>query len=229
MKVRLLLLVTVLSVLFPAPAFARAGDFGLRLDPGGGATEPGGTVRTTVSVTRDGDPQDVTLSVPRPPTGVTASFAPPMVTSGGGSVLTLTTTATTPVGGWSIVIQGVGASGTRQTVYALTVGHFGPCDQYANRVQDSLPGTGTSDLHPRGTYFETALPGWHAACLSGPATADFDLYLERWNGLGWTVAASSVKAGSEEAISWTGPAGRYRYRVTCYAGSGAYWFGYRSP
>ncbi|GLZ76094.1 hypothetical protein Afil01_09010 [Actinorhabdospora filicis] len=229
MKTRLLVLVTLLSTLLPAPAFAAATDFALRLDPGGGATEPGGTVRTTVIVTRDGDAQDVTLSVPRPPTGVTASFSPPVVASGGTSALTLTTSELTPVGGWTIVVEGSGPSGTRQTVYGLTVGHFGPCDQYANRVPGSLPGSGATAVHPRGTYFETAAAGRHTACLSGPQTADFDLYLQRWTGSAWATVASSAKTGSEESISWTGAPGRYRYGVTSYSGSGAYWFGYRSP
>ena len=40
------------------------------------------------------------------------------------------------------------------------------------------------------------------ACLTGPSSADFDLYLQRWNGSSWSDVAASESASSTETISY---------------------------
>ena len=99
------------------------------------------------------------------------------------------------------------------------------CTEYAG----TLSGTGDSDYHPNGTYYYSGVSGTHRGWLSGPASADFDLYLQKWNGLYWAIVARSESATSEEQIAYTGTAGYYRWRVYSYSGSGSYTFWLQRP
>jgi serine protease len=67
-----------------------------------------------------------------------------------------------------------------------------------------------------------AAAGLHQGRLSGPGTADFDLYLHRWNGSSWTTVASGTGSTSTEAVDYNGTAGTYRWRVHAWSGSGTY-------
>ena len=62
-----------------------------------------------------------------------------------------------------------------------------------------------------------------------PVLADFDLYLEKWNGSTWVVVAQGISSTSEEKITYTGTAGYYSWRVESYSGSGSYTFGLDRP
>jgi serine protease len=92
-----------------------------------------------------------------------------------------------------------------------------------------LSGTGDSDYHPNGTYYFSPGSGTHRGWLRGPATADFDLYLYKWNGFFWSIVARSESATSEEQITYNGTAGYYRWRVYSYSGSGSYQFWLQKP
>jgi streptogrisin C len=102
------------------------------------------------------------------------------------------------------------------------------CDEYDNTASGSLSGTGDYDIHPGGSYFYTGSSGTHAGCLSGPSSADFDLYLQKWSG-GWSTVASSLSPSSEETLTYNGTSGYYRYVTYSYSGSGSYSFGYDRP
>jgi hypothetical protein len=65
--------------------------------------------------------------------------------------------------------------------------------------------------------------------LRGPAAADFDLYLQKWNGSTWQNVASSLGYTSEESITYNGTAGYYRWRIYSYSGSGPYEFWMQRP
>lgn len=71
--------------------------------------------------------------------------------------------------------------------------------------------------------------GW----LQGPATADFDLRLEKYSCsvffCSWSSVARSESNGSDEGIDYSGSAGEYRWRVSSYSGAGAYDFWYSNP
>jgi aqualysin 1 len=86
----------------------------------------------------------------------------------------------------------------------------------------TLSGPGARAVQPGGTYYTTTVSGQHLGCLTGPAAADFDLYLVRWNGRAWENVARSVGRTSTESVSYTGPAGSYYWLVSSYVGSGAY-------
>jgi Zn-dependent metalloprotease len=71
--------------------------------------------------------------------------------------------------------------------------------------------------------------GRHTACLAGPASTDFDLYLDRNVSGRWTTVARSTGETSREALTYTGAAGTYRYRIVSYAGSGNAVLGWNAP
>jgi len=93
------------------------------------------------------------------------------------------------------------------------------CEHYTG----ALSGAGANEYEPDGTRFYSA-PGVHLGWLRGPGGTDFDLYLQRWNGLWWANVARAESPTSEEFISYSGTAGYYRWRIHSYSGSGSYDF-----
>jgi hypothetical protein len=99
------------------------------------------------------------------------------------------------------------------------------CQQYTG----ALSGTGDYDYQPNGTYYYSGGSGTHRGWLRGPTNADFDLYLQKWNGFSWSTVARSESATSEEQIAYAGTAGYYRWRIVSYSGSGSYTFWLQRP
>ena len=112
----------------------------------------------------------------------------------------------------SITVTGTGAPCTN-------------CTEYAG----SLSGTGASQYQPNGTYYFSNTSGVHRGWLQGPANADFDLYLQKWNGFWWVTVAVSESVTSTEQIAYSGTLGYYRWRVYSYSGSGPYTFWLQRP
>jgi serine protease len=86
-----------------------------------------------------------------------------------------------------------------------------------------LSGTGASSYQPNGRYYSSGA-GTHRGWLRGPSGTDFDLYLQKWNGFGWSTVARSEGPTSEEQITYNGTSGFYRWRIYSYFGSGSYDF-----
>lgn len=107
-------------------------------------------------------------------------------------------------------------------------GGGGGGDGSGTTVQGSLSGAGVSANHPS-PYHYSASGGTINASLTGPANADFELFLLRWNGSAWVTVASSTSATSTESIRYTASAGYYRLQVKSYSGSGAYTLTYSLP
>lgn len=92
----------------------------------------------------------------------------------------------------------------------------------------TLGGSGQAQVQPNGNYYQSgagAQRGW----LTGPANADFDLELYRWNGYTWTKVAQSISSTSNESINYNGAAGYYYWRIVSYSGSGSYTFWMQTP
>jgi serine protease len=90
--------------------------------PTSASVRRGRSVRFTVSTTRIGSAQAVALTASGLPSGVTATFSPSSVTSGGSATLTLTARSSAQVGTHPFTITGTGASGTsHSTNVSLTV------------------------------------------------------------------------------------------------------------
>jgi hypothetical protein len=91
------------------------------------------------------------------------------------------------------------------------------CQEYTG----TLSGTGDSDIQPNGTFYFTNA-GTHRGWLRGPSNADFDMYLQKWNGFWWATVARSESVTSEEQIAYNGTIGYYRWIVRSYSGFGSY-------
>ncbi len=89
--------------------------------------------------------------------------------------------------------------------------------------------SGDAGLEPNGTYYDNASFGYHQGWLRGPAGADFDLSLWKWDGSQWVVVASSEGESSTEEISYYGSPGYYIWRIFSYRGNGFYDFWLQQP
>ncbi|WP_051386277.1 S1 family peptidase [Actinokineospora inagensis] len=186
----------------------------ITLQPSSGNTSPGGSVNAAVQASTS-----VTFSASGLPSGVTASFNPP---SGQSSTLTISTAASTPPGTYVVTVTGGGMSAT----YTLTVGGAA-CPNMKVTKSGNLS-SGGSQYQPDGSFFQAAA-GVHQACLTGPPSANFDVYLQKWNGSTWPVVAQGTSAGANETFSYNGTAGYYRYQVKSVTGGGQYTLGYNAP
>lgn len=126
------------------------------------------------------------------------------------------------------VVSNPGSGSPNRLVYSLLSGGSPPppppppgCT-LPETYGDSLSGTGDYDYHPNGTYFYTGASGTHRGCLTGPSGTDFDLYLWKWNGFGWSTVAQGTGSTSTENVTYNGTAGYYVWRVYSYSGSGSY-------
>lgn len=104
-----------------------ANDFSLAVAPTTGSVDPGGTATSTVSTTTTkGSAQTVQLSASGAPAGVTVSFSPASVTSGGSSTMTVATAPSTAPGTYPLTVTGTG-SVAHSTTFTLTVKGTGSC------------------------------------------------------------------------------------------------------
>jgi streptogrisin C len=104
----------------------------------------------------------------------------------------------------------------------------GGCTGFEFSVTGSLS-SGGSAYQPNGSYYYSSASGSHRGCLDGPTGTDFDLYLQKWNGIGWSVVAQGISSAADENVTYSGTAGYYRWRVHAYSGSGSYALGYTNP
>ncbi|MET8613305.1 carbohydrate binding domain-containing protein [Streptomyces misionensis] len=97
-------------------------DFSLSLAPGSASVAQGGTGTATVTTaTTSGSPESVALAASGAPSGVTVSFSPASVTSGGTSTLTAKVGSSVAAGTYPIAVTGTGTAGRHSATYTLTV------------------------------------------------------------------------------------------------------------
>jgi streptogrisin C len=104
----------------------------------------------------------------------------------------------------------------------------GGCED-AEQTGTGILSAGASGYQPDNSYYQSTTSGTHAGCLDGPSGADFDLYLQKWNGSAWANVASATSPDPDETLTYNGTAGYYRYRVHAYSGSGQYTLGMTTP
>jgi serine protease len=117
--------------------------------------------------------------------------------------------------------SGVSLTGSFDTSTAPCTG----CTKYTG----SLTGTGDSQIQPNGTYYQSTVSGKHEGWLKGPANADFDLELYKWDGSKWVRVARAAGSTSDEYIGYSGTAGYYYWKILSYSGSGSYDFWLKRP
>lgn len=121
-------------------------------------------------------------------------------------------------------LTGIGTGSPNLLLYSLLTGGEPPpppptCG--GGTYTGTLSGTGANQYQPNGSYYYSSVSGTHTGGLTGPANADFDLYLQKWNGFSWASVRSSTGTTSTENISYSGTSGYYRWRIYAYSGSGS--------
>ena len=97
-------------------------DFSLQVSPSSQSVTQGGSAAYTIaSTTTSGAGQSIAFTAGNLPPGVTASFNPATVQSGGSTTLTLTTSATTTPGNYQITVIGNGANANHASSISLSV------------------------------------------------------------------------------------------------------------
>ncbi|WP_367128957.1 S1 family peptidase [Saccharothrix sp. HUAS TT1] len=102
------------------------------------------------------------------------------------------------------------------------------CQNSETTYNGSLAAGGQA-FQPNNSYYQSTVSGAHVGCLVGATGADFDLYLQKWNGSSWAVVAKGDSPGANESVDYNGTPGYYRYRVHAYSGSGSYALGVTNP
>ncbi|MBB3094422.1 aminopeptidase S [Actinoplanes campanulatus] len=136
-----------------------ANDFSVSLSPNTGSVNPGSPATAAVNTaTTAGSAQTVALTSSGAPAGVSVSFSPASVTSGGSSTMTVATTTAAAAGTYTITVTGTG-SATHSASYTLTVNGTGGCTGAGQKLGN--PG------------FETATAPWTASTgVIGANTGD---------------------------------------------------------
>lgn len=138
------------------------------------------------------------------------------------------TIASPQVGTYHVMLRGYTAfSGVTLRGSYSTGGGGGSCPTGFTGYTGTL-GSRASAYLPSSSGF-AAVAGLHSGRLSGPASADFDLFLQRRSGSSWVIAARSEGSTSTESIDYTGSANTYRWRVFAYSGSGTYSLCVKTP
>ncbi|MEH0937953.1 M28 family peptidase [Micromonospora psammae] len=118
-------------------------DFSVSVSPTTGSVAPGASTTATVgTATTSGSAQTVALAATGVPSGVTVSFSPSSVTSGGSATMTVNASATAAAGTFTITVTGTG-SVTRTAAYSLTVTGTGGCSG-GQRIGNSSFESGTA-------------------------------------------------------------------------------------
>ena len=128
-----------------------------------------------------------------------------------------------------VVTDTANQSATATQSVTVSAGGGGvPCTS-CQAFTGTLSGTADFDYHPNGSWYFAGVAGTHRGWLRGPSNADFDLYLQKWNGFSWVIVARSESTTSEEQITYNGTSGYYRWRVYSFRGSGSYSFWLQRP
>ncbi|MEM4317879.1 MAG: LamG-like jellyroll fold domain-containing protein, partial [Candidatus Nitrosocaldaceae archaeon] len=118
-------------------------DFTISVNPASATVSQGQSANTTLTVnTINNFTGTLTLSLVNPPTGVTLSPTSVNVTQNNQQVpLTISTSSSTPTGSYSLVVQAVSGSITRQTTFALTVSSNMQTGNYSSSYSWYFTGT----------------------------------------------------------------------------------------
>ncbi|MBA3334182.1 MAG: S8 family serine peptidase, partial [Acidobacteria bacterium] len=120
-------------------------------------------------------------------------------------------------------LTSIGTGSPNRLLYSLLSGSTTPAPSCSGGTYTgTLSGTGANAYQPDGSYYYSSISGTHSGNLTGPSGADFDLYLEKWNGSSWVSVKSSTGSTSTESVTYSGTAGYYRWRIYSYSGSGSY-------
>ncbi|MEA2327995.1 MAG: bacillolysin [Thermoanaerobaculia bacterium] len=178
-------------------------------------TVPAGQTQLKITMSGGTGDADLYVKLGAQPTSTVYDYRPYL--TGNAESVSVTNPA---AGDWYISLNGYAAySGVSLNANYTGGGGGGQCTSYSG----SLSGTGASQIQPNGTYYTTTVTGTHTGVLTGPAGADFDLYLQKWNGSAWANVASGTGSTANESVTYSnGASGYYQWKVLSYTGSGSY-------
>ncbi|MEV0584854.1 M28 family peptidase [Nonomuraea sp. NPDC050310] len=164
-------------------------DFSISAAPASGTVQAGSPITTTIATqTTAGNPQTVNLSASGLPSGATAAFNPASVTSGNSSTLTITTTAATPAGTYQVTVTGAGTTGSKTTVYTLTVQSTTPGRTFRNDTNYTIYDYSYIQSSVTSTATGTATsPVKVAATSNHTCIEDLDIWLRGPNGTWYQI------------------------------------------
>ncbi len=106
----------------PSPSPTPSSDFSIAATPAVALLTLGGTLTGSVDTTVvSGDAQSVSIKVSGLPTGASATVDPTTITAGSSAKLTITTSASTPLGAYPVTVTGTSATASHTATIALTV------------------------------------------------------------------------------------------------------------
>lgn len=88
---------------------------------------------------------------------------------------------------------------------------------------------GTFSYKPSLTGYMISTSGVISGRLTGPANTNFNLYLEKQNGIMWFPTVVSQSSSSTESIDYKANSGTYRWRVSSQLGSGTFQLCVKNP
>ena len=185
-------------------------------------TVPAGATNLQVRISGGTGDADLYVRFGSAPTTTTYTCRPFL--SGNNETCTI---AAPSVGTYHVMVRGFATFSGVSLVGSYTTGGSGSCAAGFTSFTGTLS-SGASAFAPSTAGVSTAA-GVHSGRLTGPASADFDLYLQRLSGTTWTAVAAAESSTSTESIDFTGTASTYRWRVLAFSGSGAYVLCVRTP
>ncbi len=102
---------------------------------------------------------------------------------------------------------------------AVGVGPAGSCT--TTTYSGSISKTGRSSYEP-GSSGTSVTVADQTVALTGPATANYDIYLQKKSGRTWSNVATSTGSTASESLSYSGTSGTYRVQVYSRSGTGSY-------
>ena len=197
------------------PAGAPSPDFTIAASPASTTVVQGGTAGYTVNVgALNSFTGDVSLSATGLPAGATATFTPSVIPGGAGSSnLSVSTTAGTPAGSFTLTITGTSGSLTHSTPATLVVNTPPPPQDFSIAASPSsqtvAPGSGTSYSVTIGA--QNGFGGVVTLGLSGlPQNATFSFVPATVTGAGsstLTVTAAATTPTGTSTLTITGTSG----------------------
>ena len=138
------------------------------------------------------------------------------------------TFAAPQAGTYHVMLRGFSAfSGVTLRGSYSTGGGSGSCAAGFTQYTGTL--ASRASAYAPSTSGVATVAGLHSGRLTGPASADFDLFLQRRSGSTWTIVARGETSSSTESVDFNGTANTYRWRVFAYSGSGAYTLCVKTP
>ncbi len=176
-------------------------------------TVPSGQASLKIEMSGGSGDADLYVKLGSQPTSSSYDYRPYL----GGNAETVNVTNPS-AGSWyvSVYAYSTYASVSLKATYAAST--TPTCTSYTGTLSSS----GSSSYKPSTSGYVSSVSGSHTGKLTGPSSADFDLYLQKLSGTSWSTVARSEGSTSTENITYSGTSGTYRWRVYAYSGTGSF-------